>query len=50
MADMHMLSHLLSPGQPAVSFDQLLRFVGYISELKNNILLTQPANYSPTMN
>lgn len=47
MADIHRLSQLLAPGQPAVSLIQLLKFIGYITQLKDDILLAQPANFSP---
>ena len=50
MNDRHVLSRLLSPGQPVVSIDQILKFVGYASQLKDLILLAQPANYSLTSN
>ena len=48
MADSHHLSRLLAPGQPTVSLTQILKFVGYIAQLKDDILLAQPANFSPT--
>lgn len=46
MSNNHFLSRLLSPGQPQVSVSQLLRFIGYITQLKDVILLAQPADYS----
>ena|SRR6266571_4261593 len=45
-SDNHTLSHLLSPGQPAVSINQLFKFIEYVTQLKDAILLAQPASYS----
>jgi len=50
MSESRFLSHLLSPGQPQVSISQLLRFIGYITQLKDIILLAQPADYSQATN
>jgi len=50
MSESHFLSHLLSPGQPQVSISQLLRFIGYITQLKDIILLAQPADYCQVTN
>ena len=47
MADVHHLSRLLAPGQPPILLVQILKFIGYITQLKDNILLAQPANFSP---
>ena len=46
MSDSHFLSRLLSPEQPTVSINQLLKFIGYVTQLKDVILLAQPADYS----
>jgi hypothetical protein len=51
MADsIHQLSELLAFGQPPVSLVQILKFIGYITQLKDDILLAQPANFSPIQN
>ena len=47
MADVHHLSQMLAPGQPPILLVQILKFIGYITQLKDNILLAQPANFSP---
>jgi len=39
MADIHHLSQLLAPGQPPILLVQILKFIGYITQLKDNILL-----------
>ena len=50
MADIHPLSELLAFGQRPISLVQILKFIGYITQLKDDILLAQPANFSPTKN
>jgi hypothetical protein len=50
MADIRHLSELLSFGQPPVSLIQILKFIGYVTQLKDNILLAQPAHFSPIKN
>lgn len=50
MADINHLSELLAIRRLPVSLNQVLKFIGYITQLKDNILLAQPANFSPIKN
>ena len=48
MSELSNLSQLLvSLGHPPVAFEQLVKFIGFASRLKNDILLAQPATFDP---
>lgn len=44
---MRLLEDLAHPGQPVIGFEQIVKFIIYAARLKDDILLAQPASYSP---